>query len=107
MIESEKETVKDSEQDVVCRPDDESFDLVVGMLLHENRMEAAFKYIDLNLKSGHSMSSNVFSECVFKFMASGSLDTLVSVIERCKVNVMKASVKVVDDISMPSYCFLT
>ncbi|KAL1806278.1 hypothetical protein ACET3Z_029346 [Daucus carota] len=84
MIESEKETEKGSEQDVVCRPDDESFDLVVGMLLQENRMEAAFKYIDLNLKYGHSMSSNVFSECVFKFMASGSLDTLVSVIERCK-----------------------
>lgn len=87
-------------------PDEESFDLVIGMLLQKKETETAFKYIDLNLKFGYSMSLDVFSNCVSRLMESGSLDTLVSLIERCKVHVhvMKPSVS---DIFMPSYCFIS
>lgn len=92
MIESGKEG-KDS------KPDEESFDLVVCMLLPLNRQyqmnqilrtnqikqtETAYKYIDLNLKSGFSMSQDAFTRCVWNFMNFGSLDTLISIIERCK-----------------------
>ncbi|KAL8104570.1 hypothetical protein AgCh_028690 [Apium graveolens] len=81
------------------KPDEESFELVVGMLLPLNpayamnpifrknqirHTETAYKYIDLYLKSGYRMSQDAFNRCVWNFMNFGSLDTLVSVIERCK-----------------------
>lgn len=90
------------------KPDEESFDLVVGMLLPVNKTylmnpklrtnqikqtEIAYKYIDLNLKSGYSMSQDAFTRCVWNFMNFGSLDTLVSIIERCKVHMMNPGVK--------------
>lgn len=85
------------EKDKDSKPDEESFELVIRMLLPPIRqyqmnqmletklkMEAAYKYIDLNLKSGYSMSQDAFNRCVWNFMNFGSLDTLVSIIERCK-----------------------
>ncbi|KAK1379475.1 Pentatricopeptide repeat-containing protein [Heracleum sosnowskyi] len=74
------------------KPDEESFDLVIGMLLpsstyqisQRQRMETAHKYIDLNLKFGYSMSQEVFTKCMWNFMNFESLDTLVSIIEKCK-----------------------
>ncbi|KAL7162682.1 hypothetical protein ACSBR2_043047 [Camellia fascicularis] len=65
-------------------PDDESYDLVIGMLLLTDQIDAALKYIDLTLKSGYILSVNVFSECVRNCVNKGRLDTLVSIIERCK-----------------------
>ncbi|XP_022776757.1 pentatricopeptide repeat-containing protein At1g26460, mitochondrial-like isoform X2 [Durio zibethinus] len=65
-------------------PDDESYDLVIGMLLETQQIEAALKYIDMALKSGCKLSMRVFIECVASCVSRGRLDTLVSVIERCK-----------------------
>ncbi|XP_042498555.1 pentatricopeptide repeat-containing protein At1g26460, mitochondrial-like [Macadamia integrifolia] len=65
-------------------PDDESYDLVIGMLFLMNEIDAALKYLDLTLKSGYMVSMKVFSECVKSCVNAGRLDTLVSIIERCK-----------------------
>ena len=66
-------------------PDDESYDLVIGMLFETQKIGAALKYIDMALKSGYKLSMRVFTECVGCFVNQGQLDTLVTVIERCKV----------------------
>ncbi|KAL1569838.1 pentatricopeptide repeat-containing protein, mitochondrial [Salvia divinorum] len=65
-------------------PDDESYDLVITVLLSTNQISRALKYIDLALTSGYMLSVNVFSRCVHSFVNNGRLDTLVSIIERCK-----------------------
>ncbi|KAH7516078.1 hypothetical protein FEM48_Zijuj10G0096500 [Ziziphus jujuba var. spinosa] len=65
-------------------PDNESYDLILGMLLERDQIEAALKYIDLTLKSGNTLSLKVFGEFVRGCVNKGRLDTLVSVIERCK-----------------------
>nr|XP_043613323.1 pentatricopeptide repeat-containing protein At1g26460, mitochondrial [Erigeron canadensis]XP_043613324.1 pentatricopeptide repeat-containing protein At1g26460, mitochondrial [Erigeron canadensis] len=65
-------------------PDDESYHLVVRMLLEQNQVDAALKYIDLTLNSGYMLSAEVFSECVRCCGRQGRLDTLLSIIERCK-----------------------
>ncbi|KAK4598781.1 hypothetical protein RGQ29_016009 [Quercus rubra] len=65
-------------------PDDESYDLVVGMLFLTDEIDAALKYIDMGLKSGYMLSTRVFTECVRSCVNQGRLDTLVSIIERCK-----------------------
>ncbi|KAI3516592.1 hypothetical protein L1887_15513 [Cichorium endivia] len=65
-------------------PDDESYHLVVRLLLTRNQIDAALKYIDLTLKSGYMLSVEVFTECVTSCIKTGRLDTLVSIIERCK-----------------------
>lgn len=78
LIQRMLQTSKDSQ------PDDESYDLVVGMLLLTNKFDSALKYIDLILKSGQTLSVSVFTECVRKCVSKGRLDTLVSIIERCK-----------------------
>ncbi|XP_042483992.1 pentatricopeptide repeat-containing protein At1g26460, mitochondrial-like [Macadamia integrifolia] len=65
-------------------PDDESYDLVMGMLFLMNQIDAALKYLDLTLKSGYMVSMKVFSECVKSCVNAGRLDALVSIIERCK-----------------------
>ncbi|OWM89474.1 pentatricopeptide repeat-containing protein At1g26460, mitochondrial [Punica granatum] len=65
-------------------PDAETYDLVVGMLLLSNKIDAALRYIDLMLRSGHMMSLRIFTDCVRSCVNKGRLDTLVSVIERCK-----------------------
>ncbi|KAK9063644.1 hypothetical protein SSX86_017515 [Deinandra increscens subsp. villosa] len=75
------ETGKESK---VALPDDESYHLVVRLLLAQNQIDHALKYIDLTLKSGYMLSVNVFTECVKSCVDTGRLDTLVSIIERCK-----------------------
>lgn len=67
-------------------PDDESFDLVVGMLFATDQIDSALKYIDLTLKSGYMLSMRVFDECVRSCSRKGRIDAMVSIIERCKVN---------------------
>ncbi|CAL5419086.1 unnamed protein product [Camellia sinensis] len=49
-------------------PDDESYDLVIGMLLLTEQIDATLKYIDLTLKSGYTLSVNVFTKCRCKKM---------------------------------------
>lgn len=66
-------------------PDDQSFDLVLGMLFLANQIDTALKYVDLTLKSGHMLSMRVFADCVRSCVNQGRLDALVSIIERCKV----------------------
>ncbi|KAK9750640.1 hypothetical protein RND81_02G210100 [Saponaria officinalis] len=66
------------------QPDDESYNLVIGMLFQQDQIEAALKYIDLTLKSGYMLSSRVFGDCVRSCVKTQRLDTLVSVIEKCK-----------------------
>ncbi|KAF5943073.1 hypothetical protein HYC85_020715 [Camellia sinensis] len=65
-------------------PDDELYDLVIGMLLLTDQIDATLKYIDLTLKFGYILSVNVFTECVRNCVNKGRLDTLVSIIERYK-----------------------
>lgn len=67
-------------------PDDESYNLVITVLLSTNQIDRALKYIDLALASGYMLSINAFSRCVHSFVNNGRLDTLVSIIERCKVH---------------------
>lgn len=67
-------------------PDDESYDLVIGMLFLTDQIDAAFKYIDLTLKSGYVLSMKVFMDCVKSCVNKRRLDTLVTIIERCRVS---------------------
>lgn len=67
-------------------PDDESYDLVIGMLFSMGQIDTAFKYIDLILKSGNVLSMKVFMNCVGSCVNKGRLDTLVTIIERCRVS---------------------
>lgn len=67
-------------------PDNESFDVVIGMLLSRNQIDSALKYIDLTLTSGYMLSIKAFVDFVQRCVTNGRLNTLVSVIERCKVN---------------------
>ncbi|XP_059592700.1 pentatricopeptide repeat-containing protein At1g26460, mitochondrial-like [Vitis vinifera] len=64
--------------------DDESYELVVGMLFLTDQIDAALRYVDLTLKSGYMLSMRVFAECVRSCVNKGRLDALVSIIERCK-----------------------
>lgn len=66
-------------------PDEESYDLVIGLLFKANLIDDALKCIDSALKSGYKLSMNVFNECVVSCVYNNRLDTLVSIIERCKV----------------------
>lgn len=66
-------------------PDDESYDLVLGLLFLTDRIDDAFRYIDLTLKSGYTLSVRVFTLCVKACVNKGRLDALVSIIDRCKV----------------------
>ncbi|PIA63046.1 hypothetical protein AQUCO_00200821v1 [Aquilegia coerulea] len=65
-------------------PDDESYNLVIQMLFLKNQIDAALKYLDMTLKSGYMVSMGVFTECVRSCVNAGRLDTLVSIIRRCK-----------------------
>lgn len=66
------------------RPDDESYSLVIGMMFSTYRIDAALKYVDKSLKSGYMLSMRVFNDCVTSCVNKGRLDTLVSIIEKCK-----------------------
>ncbi|GMP96626.1 hypothetical protein CsSME_00045174 [Camellia sinensis var. sinensis] len=48
-----------------------SYDLVIGMLLLTDQIDAALKYIDLTLKSGYILSVNMFTECVRTMLTRG------------------------------------
>ncbi|KAF5443423.1 hypothetical protein F2P56_035978 [Juglans regia] len=78
LLERMMQTGKDS------LPDDESYDLVIGMLFSTDEIDAALKYLDVALKSGYMLSMKVFTECVRSCVNKSRLDTLVSIIERCK-----------------------
>ncbi|KAI3970817.1 hypothetical protein MKX01_024464 [Papaver californicum] len=65
-------------------PDDESYKLVTEMLFLVNQTDDALKYIDMTLSSGNMVSMEVFTECVKGCVRLGRLDTLTSIIERCK-----------------------
>ncbi|KHG18043.1 hypothetical protein F383_04060 [Gossypium arboreum] len=65
-------------------PDDESYDLVMGMLFEMRGVEAALKYIDMALQSGYKLSIKVFTECIACCVSQGQLDTLATLIERCR-----------------------
>lgn len=67
-------------------PDDESYDLVIGMLFSTDQIDAALKFIDMALKSGYLLSMKAFTECVRSCVTKCRLDTLVSIIEKCKVH---------------------
>ncbi|RVX13476.1 Pentatricopeptide repeat-containing protein, mitochondrial [Vitis vinifera] len=64
--------------------DDESYELVVGMLFLTDQIDVVLRYVDLTLKSGYMLSMRVFAECVKSCVNKGRLDALVSIIERCK-----------------------
>lgn len=66
-------------------PDDESYNLVIGLLILMNQIDSALKYMDLSIKSGYMISSSVFMDCVRSCVNAGKLDTLASIIEKCKV----------------------
>lgn len=66
-------------------PDDESYNLVIGLLLSTNQLDPAVKYLDLMLKSGNMVSSKVFMDSILGCLNSGRLDTLCSIIQKCKV----------------------
>ncbi|QCD90082.1 pentatricopeptide repeat-containing protein At1g26460, mitochondrial [Vigna unguiculata] len=67
-------------------PDDESYDLVIGMLFSTDQIDTAFKYIDQILKSGNVLSMKVFMSCVRRCLSKGRFDTLVTIIERCRAS---------------------
>ncbi|KAF7809045.1 pentatricopeptide repeat-containing protein [Senna tora] len=73
-----------------ARPDDESYNLVIGMLFLTSQIDAALKYIDLTLKSSYTLSLKVFMDCVHSCVNQGRLDTLAAIIEKCKTNQNKA-----------------
>lgn len=68
------------------RPDNESYDLVIGMLFLTGQIDTALKYIDLALKSDYVLSMKVFTSCVNSCIRKGRLDTLAAIIEKCKVS---------------------
>ncbi|CAN4122080.1 unnamed protein product [Withania somnifera] len=65
-------------------PNEESYDLVIGLLFKAGLIDDALKYVDSALKSGYKLSMNVFNECVRSCVFNNRLDILVSIIERCK-----------------------
>lgn len=67
-----------------AQPDDESYELVIAMLFSTDQIDTAFKYIDLALRSGCVLSMKIFMACVRRCVNKGRLDTLVTIIERCR-----------------------
>ena len=67
------------------QPDEDSYDLVIGLLLQHSPIDTALKYIDLALKSGYMLSKMLFVECVYRCIREKRLESLVMVIEKCKV----------------------
>ncbi|XP_030482590.2 pentatricopeptide repeat-containing protein At1g26460, mitochondrial [Cannabis sativa] len=65
-------------------PDDESYNLVLALLFQTNRINDGIKFIDLALKSGVTLSVQVFTDFVRLCLKTHRLDALVSVIEKCK-----------------------
>ncbi|KAL6537853.1 hypothetical protein OROMI_025496 [Orobanche minor] len=65
-------------------PDDESYDLIISLLLCTNQIDSVLKYVELALKSGYMLSTNAFIGCAQTCVNNGRLDTLVSIIDKCK-----------------------
>uniref|UniRef100_A0A804UES8 Pentatricopeptide repeat-containing protein n=1 Tax=Zea mays TaxID=4577 RepID=A0A804UES8_MAIZE len=65
-------------------PDEESYNLVVGLLIRQNLVDSSLKYLDLMLKSGYTPSLTVFTDYIQACVRSGRLDTLTSIIQKCK-----------------------
>ena len=72
-------------------PDEESYNLVIGLLLAQKQIDSALKYIDLALKNGYTISISVFETLVRSCIERGRLDTLTSVVEKCKVSYLLCS----------------
>ncbi|XP_074302473.1 pentatricopeptide repeat-containing protein At1g26460, mitochondrial-like [Silene latifolia] len=68
----------------LSQPDDQSFDMVIVKLFQVNQFEAALKYVDLTLKSDYILSSRVFIDSVRSCISMQRLDSLLSIIEKCK-----------------------
>ncbi|GMN41983.1 hypothetical protein TIFTF001_011198 [Ficus carica] len=66
--------------DYAIKPNTASFNLV----LKSDRIDEAFKYTDLALKSGYTLSVKVFTDCVRVCVNKGRLDALLMIIDRCK-----------------------
>lgn len=77
------------------RPDDESYNLVIGMLFVTGQIDAALKYIDLALKSSYMLSMKVFMDCVNSCVNKGRLDTLAAIVEKCKVSIILLVTKII------------
>jgi pentatricopeptide repeat protein len=69
-------------------PDEESYNLVVGLLIRQNLVDSSLKYLDLMLKSGYTPSLTVFTDYIQACVRSGRLDTLTSIIQKCKVHIL-------------------
>ncbi|KAL6529310.1 hypothetical protein OROGR_014933 [Orobanche gracilis] len=65
-------------------PDDESYDLIISLLLSTNQIDTVLKYVEFALKSGYMLSTNAFIGCVQTCVNNGRLDNLVSIIDKCK-----------------------
>ncbi|KAL3654296.1 hypothetical protein CASFOL_003977 [Castilleja foliolosa] len=65
-------------------PDGRSYDLIISLLLSRKQFDSVMAYVDLMLKSGYMLSTNAFMACVHCCASNGRLDTLVTIIERCK-----------------------
>lgn len=65
-------------------PDNESYSLIIRLLFSQNEIDSALKYLDLMLRSGYMVSMDVFMDCARKCVDAGRLDTLTTIIEKCK-----------------------
>lgn len=77
--------IKTGKESKECLPDDESYSLVIRMLLEANLMAPALKCTELYLNSGYVMSQHLFIEYVRYCARHRSVDTLNMLIKRCKV----------------------
>ncbi|KAF9624168.1 hypothetical protein IFM89_008106 [Coptis chinensis] len=65
-------------------PDDESYDLIMGIMFKANLLDDALKYLDMTLKSGCTLHMKTFNDCAWRCLQAGRLDTLAQIIQRCK-----------------------
>lgn len=87
-------------------PDDETYNLVISLLIRQNLFDSALKYLDLMLKSGHTLSLTIFNDYVRACVRSGRLDTLASIIEKCKVFILGiVNVVCLSYLGLSSQCF--
>ncbi|XP_042529426.1 pentatricopeptide repeat-containing protein At1g26460, mitochondrial-like [Dipodomys spectabilis] len=67
-----------------ARADDESYDMVITMLFQQKQSIVALECVDKALKSGCSLSMEVFTQCARACLDGRKLDKLVAIIEKCK-----------------------
>jgi hypothetical protein len=66
--------------------DDESYNLVVGLLIGQKLDDSPLEYWDMMMKSGYTPSPSVFAVYNQACVSSGRWDTLTSIIEKCKTS---------------------